>query len=1712
MNKYLSYSIAMLLLCLAAGPAFSQFNNEWIDYNKNYYKFTVGKSGFYRINKNVLDAAGLGTSFAEHFQLWRNGQQVPLFVSKATGLFGATDFIEFYGAANDGKPDRPLFRDAATQADDTRSLFTDTAAFFLTINTAGTNSRYTSVNNGSAGSGIAIQPYVWRKSRYNYIFSGLNVPYVNRGVYQDFGEDVFSSSFEAGEMLSSEDIFPKTLQGVTIINEQGRFQNLNPYTGGPSAQLKVLMAGSAQNNRQVKLSISNTPVIETSITSLQVVSLTNSNVNPSLLQGNTTTLSVQNLSANNFDRVVISFAELTYPALPDASGNGTMEIFVPASANAQHIAITGINNGGLAPVLYDPVSATRMIGEANGNGFRYLIPASSTDKRMYIVAQQAGVATSIGSLQQKAFFNFGVASNQANFIIISHPFLIGGSASAVNAYRNYRASAAGGGYNAKIFDINELTDQFAFGIKTHPLSIKNFLRYARQNFGVKPAGCLLIGKGVTYDLYRAFESNPKAPRLQLIPTYGYPASDNLLASDDLTAVTQTPIGRINAISNEEVNIYLNKLKTYEAQQANTDVSQQENLWKKNVVHVVGANDAGTETLIRPYMNLYERLISDTMYGGKVTTFNKFNSSTASTIESEQLNNLFAEGFSLMTYFGHSSASALDYNLDDPNQYNNPNKYPVFLLNGCNAGNFFTFDTGRLEQLNTISERYVFANNRGAIALIASTHFGLVNGLGIYSDGFYRSVSSQSFNNNLGKNINDAIRYTYDRFGANSFIGRIHAEQQTLHGDPVLKINVKAKPDYSIETSNIRINPSFISIAEQTFSVQVRLINIGKAITDSFVVRINRKYPPSAFYPTGSTETVYQQKIKAPLFEDSLKISLPILPERDKGNNQLEVTLDANSTIDEMSELNNTATATFAIFENEIRPVYPYNFAIINTNTVTLTASTANALAERATYRFEMDTTSLFNSPAKRTADISSVGGVVRYAPGISLPDSSTWFWRVGTVENNNPPTRWNQFSFKYISGTETGFGQQSKWQHLQSTNTRIKVDSTTGRWNFGDVSNNVFVNHSIYPTSGTEDNDFSVIINGSVLSASACVGHSLIFNVFEPNGFKPWRNYPGGAFGSGNNTCVPNVTRQYNYEWDDRDTANRRRMMQFFDQIPNGHYVIVRKILDAPYDQETYAPIWKNDEQYFGAGNTLYHRFKNAGFAAIDSFNRARTFVFFFKKNDNGFTPVTRMSEGIFDRVQMNTFATTRDTVGFISSPIFGPAKAWKTMRWDGNSDETPANESVRISLIGISRTGSESILRTYGINEKVNDISDINPTLYPQLRLAMRNADSTAGTPYQLRFWRLFYDPVPEGALAGNIFLSETDSIPEGQPIQLGIAFTNISNKAFDSILVKSTLTAANNSIVNIPHRRLKPLQPGQTDTIRIAWPSAGKQGLNTLYVAANPDNDQPEQTFINNFLYKSVTVLQDDINPVLDVTFDGQHILNRDIVSAKPHVQMILKDENGFLALNDTADMEVLLYFPGSNTPRLYRWGTDTLQFTPGDPATGKNEAIIDFVPALTQDTENSEYQLVVRGKDRVGNPAGKLSYRIAFRVFNKPMISNLMNYPNPFSTSTAFVFTITGTEIPQEFKIQILSVTGKIVREITAAELGDLHIGTNITEYKWDGTDTYGQKLANGVYLYRVVSSLNGQQLDRFRLNDGYDQQAADVTDQYFKKGYGKMVILR
>jgi hypothetical protein len=90
-----------ILLCLFISCGFivkaQVYNNEWIDFSKTYYKCKVGKTGVYRIAQSTLTGAGLGSAQAQDLQLWRNGVQIPIYTTIASGNLSASDYIEFWG-------------------------------------------------------------------------------------------------------------------------------------------------------------------------------------------------------------------------------------------------------------------------------------------------------------------------------------------------------------------------------------------------------------------------------------------------------------------------------------------------------------------------------------------------------------------------------------------------------------------------------------------------------------------------------------------------------------------------------------------------------------------------------------------------------------------------------------------------------------------------------------------------------------------------------------------------------------------------------------------------------------------------------------------------------------------------------------------------------------------------------------------------------------------------------------------------------------------------------------------------------------------------------------------------------------------------------------------------------------------------------------------------------------------------------------------------------------------------------------------------------------------------------------------------------------------------------------------------------------------------------------------------------------------------------
>ena len=1684
MKKSLLTSIVLMLLI----SAHAQLNNNWIDYNKTYYKFRIAKDSFSRIYQPSLPAA-LASTPAQQFQLWRNGKEVRLYTSVASGLLGAGDYIEFWCLMNDGKPDNNLYRDPDYQLSEKYSLETDTVTYYLTVNPAGNNLRYAQSPNVIASPPPA-DLYFMRRIETNYRSQ------INKGYAAVVGEYVYSSSYDMGEGWVSNTVAPCCDLSKVL-------SNLNVYTAGPpnSVSFSIAAAGNALVPRELVAKFYSATVYQKPMPFFGYKKDTVWNLPLSLLLSpSDLPVNIGSNASDPNDRIVVSRFSVTYPATFNFNNEKNFYFELKNSAAGNYLVITNFNNNGIAPVLYDYNNSKRYLGDISTPGqVKFLLPPSSdTSRKFNLMSQDVSNIISVNSLTPKTFTNFSSAANQGDYLIISHSTLFndGSGVNNVDLYRQYRSSTPGGAFNAKIYNIDELTEQFGFGIKKHPSSVRDFIRYAKQQFTVTPKYVFIIGRGVTYDEYTPNQSAPASDLLNLIPTFGYPASDVLLSCEPGTNIPLIPIGRLGAVNGTEVGNYYRKMQEYEAVQQSNSHTIADKGWMKNFLHTLGPADSSEYNDFIVYMNAYRLIAEDTLYGAHVETFSKSSVAAIEQQQSQRIEQLFQTGLSYVKYFGHSSANELAINLNYPENYNNAGKYPFFHVSGCTVGNFFTLNPARLTGYAgmSLSEKYIFINQKGSIGFLGSTHFGIPPFLNFFNTSLYNNICKNMYGNTIG----NQIRNTLQTLGANpsslDFYTRIHLEEINLQGDPALKINSFDKPDYVIEDQLVKITPNIISVADVNFNLNVKFMNIGRAINDSMRVTIKQQIP------TNAIRVLYDQVIPATHYMDSVILTVPINPTTDKGLNKLIITLDDGNRITESSENNNVLNKEFYIFEDELNPVTPYNYSIVNQQNITYYASTANPLGGQRQYVMELDTTELFNSSFKKTFTANGIGGIVQFAPtNLTFTDSTVYYWRTATVPPGSGSYIWNTASFIYLATGTPGFNQSHYYQHQKSTGTDISY-GVNGKWKFGEYLSAVKIKNGVFPTAARDAQDFEVDIDGSNNIQSVCGISNIIINVFSPFDMTPWANvYPGAPLYGSDNVCGP--TRRWNFQYTITSQAKRIAAVNLLDLVPNGYYITVRNTSGVAPASNTYPDDWKADTLVMGSGNSLYHRLKNAGFVEIDSFNRPRSFNFIYKKQDNAFIPVYKFSAGTTDKVVLDAVCPVTKGSGTITSPVFGPAKAWNQFHWRGAPLEAGVGDSISFKIIGVSPGGTETTLYTVDSSTKDFNISAVNPVQYPFIKLKMYNQDKVQGTPYQLRYWRLNYTAVPEGAVAPNILYVMKDTVNQGELIDFKLAFKNISPTAFDSLLKVNIIITDRN---NVPHPislpRRKALISGDTLVISYQIDTRNYPGGNTLFVDVNPNNDQPEQFHFNNVLYKDFFVRPDNFNPLLDVTFDAVHILNKDIVSAKPHIIIRLKDESRFLALSDTSLIKVQVRYPDGSL-HSYNFG-DTMRFTPANLTTGENTASIDFAPWFPQE---GEYELIVSGKDVVGNSAGALAYHVIFTVISKSMISNLLNYPNPFTTSTAFVFTITGNEVPQNMRIQVLTITGKVVREITKDELGPLHVGRNITEFKWDGTDMYGAKLANGVYLYRVLTNLNGKSLEKYKA-DG------DNTDKYFNKGYGKMVIIR
>lgn len=1733
--------IVSFLVCKLALQA-QLYGNEWIDYNQVHYKIKVAADGLYRIPYSVL-FPNVGSLPASSFIMYHNGQVVPIYTSTNSNLQNG-DYIDFIGKHNDGSLETELYKADSLQPHTYYSLFTDTSIYYLTVKLNASNPRFTTISNNLTNLPPQENYFMYQaKQFYTGTYMGGNYVIAS-------GEQVFKSIFDAGEGYANSNWF-----GSFAGSGQVAFQNLSVntpavYTGGPNATFKSVFANYSPgeiHNAHIQLNLNyvynETDYYNPLPKGFKLNKVSTPVPTSILVNGNNSIVySVTSNSASSQQNMVY-LNEIDYPRSFDFGGQNTFFFTLEADAvNRKYIVITNFNDNGLQPFLYDITNGLIIQSTATpGSNPRFALPPSATPRELYLISGDPSTINTVNNITPIAFQRYDslTITNQADYLIITDSTLDAGDIDGdgfgeVTDYQRYRdmnASPSTGRYNARIFSIEQLYDQFAYGVRKSPLAIRNLIRYGLAKWTIKPKYVLLMGKGREYQSIR---NDAAASKQCLVPTFGSPGSDNLLAATRLSDIPTVAIGRIAANTPQQVRDYLDKIKDYETQQNIPAYSQTEDIpdkiWQKQVLHFSGGSNYFEQTLFAGYLSNYQRIVQDTSWGAHVTSYSKTGSDPISQTMSQIIKSQINTGVSLITFFGHSATGAFDFSIDEPENYTNFHKFPVILSNGCFSGFIHDAQPG-------FSERFVLEPKIGAIAFMATSSLSTSGALNNFSFGLYNNLSVKKYFDTWGNCVKQDLTDIFTGPNANDDNTQMVSYEMTLHGDPALQLNQYPKPDYALaqlpsDASSVFFTPSTITPGLDSFNVNVIVTNLGKAIKDSISVSLTR----TVFDPGNNNAPVnfpYKKYIKAPYYIDTITFRVPTrIGTLGYGENRFSPYLDADYHVDEMAEGNNglVTPVSINIQSDDVVPIYPYEFAIDSDKVVTLKASTTNPFAPVRTYDFDIDTTELFTHPV--SGRVTQGGGVLHFTPNITYHDSVVYYWRVKI--DTASATRWHNTSFEHING-QYGWNQSHYFQYKKDDYVTLQLDSTDRTFKFPATLNNIHVltgwadadygGPVPYETLGWDLNNSDMyrfrmgscgFLDGITFAVIDTVkGIWQSFNNDNDNFGDKYFNahcsqHSEAQYGfdffttptvpTGVNPNNPNYTAVASYTWS-------QLIKRFIDSIPTGAYVLIYSTNKPNYTQ------WDA---------TLTNALVGLGFADATNFQtgvKNGPFIFFTQKGNTTLsqsfaTPGNTFNTGATG-LQASINFNARWFKGFMTSPLIGPARSWSRMQWRRHALETNTTDVDTVDIYGVSATGQQTLLQSTVIND--NNISTISATQYPYLQLRMRTEDDLLRTPTQLNYWRVIYQKAPEAAINPAAHFVFTDSLSIGGTLKLELGLENVTKIKMDSMLVKYNLRDASFSNYT-SYIRHSPL-PG-LDTLVLQFSSTLMSssfiGLDKLTVEANPSYsqngvyDQLEQFHFNNFAEINFNTIGDKSNPLLDVTFDGQHIFNGDIVSAKPDILVTLRDNSKYFALNDTSNIAVFIEYPNSTTPVRIPYDNQILKFYPADSTnlSKGNKAQAEFKPTQLAD---GVYQLLVKDQNRAGknssttprNEANQFyDYKISFEVVNKPMITNVLNYPNPFTTSTKFVFTVTGSEVPDILKIQIMNIKGTVVKEITKEELGPINIGRNITQYSWDGRDQYGDLLANGVYFYRVATRLDGKKMDQMNMS----------YDKYFKHGFGKMVILR
>lgn len=352
-----------------------------------------------------------------------------------------------------------------------------------------------------------------------------------------------------------------------------------------------------------------------------------------------------------------------------------------------------------------------------------------------------------------------------------------------NRLKTFRSSQARHQHTSNVFYVDDIYQEFSCGMQD-PTAIRDFIKFAYDNWSIEPNYVLLLGDG-DYDYF-----NLDGYGLNYVPTFqtknslhelgSYPYDDFYarISGDDLKA--DIAIGRLPIQSNDDADRYIDKLLFYETQ-------VEKGLWRNLITLVAddGLTSDGDDqmTHTRQSEELDQRVIPESFNKNKIYLANYPAVITSAGRRKPEVNdaivNAINNGTLILNFIGHGNPKVWAHEVVFDRTVNIPlldnEKYFFLTAATCDYGKF----DDPIQQ--SASEEMLFLERRGMIGGFSASRPVYSGQNAALNEEFYRNLFTRA-DDKLPKAVGIAYMETKAKRT------NINDEKFHLFADPAMRLN------------------------------------------------------------------------------------------------------------------------------------------------------------------------------------------------------------------------------------------------------------------------------------------------------------------------------------------------------------------------------------------------------------------------------------------------------------------------------------------------------------------------------------------------------------------------------------------------------------------------------------------------------------------------------------------------------------------------------------------------------------------------------------------------------------------------------------------------------------------------------------------------------------------------------------------------------------